>query len=228
MISPEVLRDASKYRTNFQTATPYGHVCIDDFFKPDDIEALYREFPAFDKKRALNEYGEVGTNCCINDIAKIGETYRRVYDYVISREFCEILEQLTGIPGIIADPRLAGGGTHQNLNGHDLHPHLDFNRGSDDTWRRLNLLLYMTKDWAPEWGRDRGHRRRAQVRRAGVQTLRLGLQPLRDFRDERIPSWHGYRKLRIPEELIRRNEDGIAVEPSRKLLSLYYYTKIRA
>jgi hypothetical protein len=67
--------------------------------------------------------------------------------------FLEFLSQVTGIDDLIPDPRFEGGGLHQIVRGGKLGIHADFNKhrvyGLD---RRLNLLLYLNKDWREEYG----------------------------------------------------------------------------
>jgi hypothetical protein len=65
----------------------------------------------------------------------------------------QFLEALTGIDGLIPDPYYGGAGPHQIVRGGFLKVHADFN------WhpvlkldRRLNLLVYLNKDWREEYG----------------------------------------------------------------------------
>lgn len=46
-----------------------------------------------------------------------------------------------------------GGGTHENLDGIDLDPHVDFNY-DDRTGlhRRLDILVYLNREWGEAWG----------------------------------------------------------------------------
>ncbi len=49
---------------------------------------------------------------------------------------------------LISDPYLSGGGYHEIKNGGVLKVHADFNRHpSLDLDRRVNLLLYLNKNW---------------------------------------------------------------------------------
>ncbi|NJM87615.1 MAG: 2OG-Fe(II) oxygenase [Hydrococcus sp. RU_2_2] len=67
--------------------------------------------------------------------------------------FVNFLEKLTGIEGIIPDPHLVGGGLHQIERGGYLKIHVDFNKhGKLNLDRRLNLLLYLNKNWQEEYG----------------------------------------------------------------------------
>ena len=65
----------------------------------------------------------------------------------------QFLETLTGIDGVIPDPYFVGGGLHQIKPGGHLEVHADFNRHTKlKLDRRINLLLYLNKDWKDEYG----------------------------------------------------------------------------
>jgi hypothetical protein len=55
---------------------------------------------------------------------------------------------------VFVDPAFHGGGIHQGKKNSFLDMHLDFNyHPLHKTWYRyLNLLLYLNKDWKPEYG----------------------------------------------------------------------------
>jgi Rps23 Pro-64 3,4-dihydroxylase Tpa1-like proline 4-hydroxylase len=60
---------------------------------------------------------------------------------------------LTGIDGVIPDPYYVGGGLHQIKPGGNLEVHVDFNRHSKFKLdRRINLLIYLNKNWKEEYG----------------------------------------------------------------------------
>jgi len=67
----------------------------------------------------------------------------------------QFLERLTGINGLMGDPSLLGGGVHKINRGGKLGVHADFNvHFRTQLHRRINLLLYLNKDWNAEWGGD--------------------------------------------------------------------------
>jgi hypothetical protein len=68
-----------------------------------------------------------------------------VADELNSPEFVEWLSELTGIPGLIADTDLEGGGLHQSGRGGFLNIHADFTMHHyHKHWRRrVNLILYL-------------------------------------------------------------------------------------
>jgi Rps23 Pro-64 3,4-dihydroxylase Tpa1-like proline 4-hydroxylase len=121
---------------------------------------------------------------------------------------------LTGIEGLLPDPHMQGGGIHQIHRGGFLRVHADFNKhpkfGLD---RRLNLLLYLNKDWQEEYGGEieLWSRDMARCERRILPTARrcLIFSTLSD-------SYHGHpHPLTCPEGM------------TRKSIAMYYYTNGR-
>jgi hypothetical protein len=83
------------------------------------------------------------------------EHVTNLLNFLNSKEVLTYLEELTGIPDLIADPGLYGGGVHRILSGGKLSVHADYNfHPVTKLHRRVNLLLYLNKDWKEEWGGD--------------------------------------------------------------------------
>jgi len=56
---------------------------------------------------------------------------------------------------LISDPYLSGGGYHEIKQGGVLKIHADFNKHPHiNLDRRLNLLVYLNKNWNEKWGGD--------------------------------------------------------------------------
>jgi hypothetical protein len=67
--------------------------------------------------------------------------------------FVGFIENLTGIKGLIPDPYFAGAGFHQVNEGGHLDIHTDFNfHSAMGLERRINVLIYLNKDWREEYG----------------------------------------------------------------------------
>src|SRR6266436_1022806 len=68
--------------------------------------------------------------------------------YAHARPFAHIV-----LDGLIPDPYFGGGGLHQIEAGGFLKVHADFNvHPKLKLDRRLNMLVYLNKDWREEWG----------------------------------------------------------------------------
>lgn len=219
MINGAVLRQASRYRSEFQSARPFPHVIMDDFFDTERAEQLLAGFPPFDPANARNEFGGVGRKATIADIRKISPFYAAVYDYIASREFLNFVAEATGIPNLIHDELMFGGGTHENLAGQDLDPHVDFNFIEDrQLHRRLNLLLYLNKEWDVSWGGCL--ELHTNPRRWSENQIKV-VAPLFNrcvIFETSERSWHGFEQIRLPEG---------KKHLSRKMLSIYLYTRDR-
>jgi 2OG-Fe(II) oxygenase superfamily len=84
---------------------------------------------------------------------RLGPYTRALFHSLNSKAFLGFLEELTGIEGLIPDPYFAGGGIHVVSNGGHLDIHADFNHhGKLNLERRLNVLIYLNKDWKEEYG----------------------------------------------------------------------------
>ena len=78
---------------------------------------------------------------------------RNVLYFLNSRPMLRFLETLTGIKGIIPDPYFTGGGLHQIKPGGKLSVHADFNFHNElKLDRRINVLIYLNKDWEESYG----------------------------------------------------------------------------
>src|SRR5262249_12355100 len=65
----------------------------------------------------------------------------------------EIVKQITGMTGLMADPTLYDGGISAMTRGQFMNPHLDNSRNPDRTSsRRSNLLNYATPNWSARCG----------------------------------------------------------------------------
>jgi hypothetical protein len=207
-------------RDTFLSGWPFKHVVIEDFFAPPFAERLLAEFPAFNAKLATNEiYGGVWGKAVNTKISGISQAYAELYELIFSREFLDLTGEISGIPNLLADPALYGGGTHENLHGQDLDPHVDFNYDeAQKLHRRLNLIVYLNKNWKAEWGGSLEIH--SNPRRPAENQIRAW-EPLFNravLFETNEHSWHGFPKIELPDAERHR---------SRKSISIYLYTHER-
>jgi len=218
-VSESVVDDAGRYQDVFLHAEPFKHVVIEDFFEPSFARRLLEEFPSFDPKLAMNEHGNIGGKAVNTRIREISPAYKELYEAISSQPFLDLISRLSGIPDLILDPKLYGGGTHDNRHGQELDAHVDFNYDeAQQLHRRLNLIVYLNEDWKTEWGgaieihsnpRDPGSNR---IRAYDPLFNRCVMFETNEY------SWHGFPKINLPPD--KR-------DLSRKSISIYLYTKDR-
>jgi hypothetical protein len=218
-ISDGVVRHASDYREAFLHAEPFKHVVIENFFEPAFAERLLADFPSFDRKLATNEFGLIGGKAVNTNIRTISPVYQELYALIAAQPFLDLVSQLSGIPDLILDPKMYGGGTHDNQHGQELDPHVDFNYDeAQKLHRRLNLIVYMNKEWRGEWG---GALEIHSDPRDPATNRINSYDPLFNrcvMFETNERSWHGFPKVQLPAD--KRHL-------SRKSISIYLYTKDR-
>jgi Rps23 Pro-64 3,4-dihydroxylase Tpa1-like proline 4-hydroxylase len=153
-LNPDYLdRLATNYRDTYRNADPFPHIVIDNFLPETFLERAIQEFP----KPGASDWQKFD-NVLEKKLAsateqQMGEATRLLLYQLNSSIFINFLENLTGIDGIIADPHFVGGGLHQIERGGYLKIHADFNRHEHlKLDRRLNLLLYLNKNWQEDYG----------------------------------------------------------------------------
>jgi len=138
----------------YQNNQPVPHIYLENLLDSQAALELAREFPQPDSD-AWTHYQHQNEN-------KHGMTKRELFppklgvacDALNSPAFCAWLSELTGIPGLMADPTLEGGGLHQSGAGGYLNIHTDFSHHHyHKHWkRRINLILYLNEGWQDAWG----------------------------------------------------------------------------
>lgn len=154
LVRPSV--DFGAVRQQMRSAPAFPHFCIDDFLDPAFALEVNDAFPTYDTSEtlgrsfhAVNEYRKTQ----VTDASRFPAPILRLYELLCSDEFVARMSYISGIPDLLADPALAGGGMHQTREGGRLDVHVDFNFNHDTgLHRRLNLLVYFNPDWRDEYG----------------------------------------------------------------------------
>ncbi|MBC8133238.1 MAG: 2OG-Fe(II) oxygenase [Deltaproteobacteria bacterium] len=206
--------DREALRNQFQNAQPYPHMVIDNFLAPGVAEEISRSYPTFEQASAqgfifnfVNEQRKIQ----ITDTKKFPDAVRRLNDAISSPAFMADLEYITGIPRILADEQLVGGGMHLTGSGGRLDVHVDFNLIEDrKLFRRLNILLYLNPVWNETWG---GH---IELWDKGVRNCLHRCVPALNrcliFETSDI-SYHGVAQVKAPPDVVRQS------------FAAYYYTR---
>ncbi len=145
--------DPAALREQYVNARPFPHIVLDNLIPNEILEEVLDDFPRPDEI-AWRKFDN-------NTEKKLGYWHEnalrpriQLFLYEMnSAPLLQFLEALTGIDGLVSDPYYGGAGPHQIEPGGFLKVHVDFN------WhpllkldRRLNLLVYLNKDWEEEYG----------------------------------------------------------------------------
>jgi len=200
----------SEYHAQYVAAEPFPHIVLNDFLPEDLAELCVTEFPQ--RSASNNRYARSQENRKFEFKPEtLSPSLRGLFYSFNSAPFIGFLEQLTGIKGLIPDPYFAGAGLHEVADGGHLNIHADFNHHAQlELERRINLLIYLNRDWKEEFGGC------FEIWDRSMSQCRLRVVPLFNrcvIFNTSATSFHG-------------NPDPVKhpAGASRRALALYYYT----
>jgi hypothetical protein len=192
---------------------PFSHIVLDDFFDSKALSEVLAEVDAVDRSKRYAKFLDRETDhnkfAFFPDV--VGPNTARLAQTLNSGPFLAYLEKLTGISNLIADPSYFGGGIHWIENGGYLEVHADFNHLKKyNLERRINLLLYLNKDWKEEYN---GH-------------LELWDRPTMTKRKEVAPVFNRAVIFSTVKEALHGHPTPLSAPAgrARRSLALYYYT----
>jgi Rps23 Pro-64 3,4-dihydroxylase Tpa1-like proline 4-hydroxylase len=141
---------APKYIAN----KPFPHIYFDDFLPTAVAELAVATFPDPDKIDWLRHRGlDQNKKLAFDHAEFLPSPLRDILFFLNSRPMLLFLEKLTGIQDIFGDPYYNGGGLHQIKPGGSLEVHADYSYHPKlKVDRRINVLVYLNKDWKEEYG----------------------------------------------------------------------------
>ena len=148
--------DVDALRAQMHGAPGFPHFCIDGFLEEAFAEDVLGAFPTYRQAKSLGHSFEAVNEkhkVQITDSTRFGAPIRRLHELLSSDAFVARMAYVSGIPNLVADAGLAGGGIHETDHGGRLDVHVDFNFNEQlGLYRRLNLLVYFNKNWEPRYG----------------------------------------------------------------------------
>ncbi|HEU0043882.1 2OG-Fe(II) oxygenase [Sphingomonas sp.] len=138
----------------YNAASPFPHIVIDDFLPAslldkvlDHCERLRANEDAATFERPQEKFKTSYQPDGMDD------ALRQIFYSFNSKPFIKLMENITGIKGLIPDPYFLGAGIHEIKQGGHLSVHADFNHHKPmNLERRINVLIYLNKDWKKEYG----------------------------------------------------------------------------
>ncbi|MCA9528628.1 MAG: 2OG-Fe(II) oxygenase [Myxococcales bacterium] len=206
--------DKEALRAQFRSAEPFPFVAIDDFLEPAFAKEVAASYPTFEvarghghEFRAVNEAFKVQ----VTDEKRFPEPVRRLSNLLSSDAFLSDLAYITGIPNLLWDRELVGGGMHLTGPRGRLDVHVDFNYVPErQLHRRLNILIYLNPRWEEAWGGAVELWNRDVTER--VRAFKPQLNRCVIFETSEI-SFHGVEPVRCPPDVARMS------------FAAYYYTR---
>lgn len=197
----------------YQGAHPYPHIQLDNFLEPWAAEKALAEFPSVKDEGWIHYVHINEKKHGLNKLELLPPFIQEVIREMNSPAFVSYLSRLTGIPNLLHDDMLEGGGLHQSQRNGFLNVHADFTvHPHKRNWqRRVNLLIYLNKDWKPEYNGD------LELWDRKMQGVQQKIAPLFNrcviFNTD-ADSYHG-----VPDTIL------CPEDMTRKSIALYYFTE---
>lgn len=206
--------DRDRLREEYRSAQPFPFFKIDGFLDEAFAHEVAASMPSFEAAQKLGlTFKSVNEKLKlqVTDWHKFPPPVLALHRALSSAEFLADISYITGIPDLLADDKLDGGGMHQTGPGGRLDVHVDFNILEDRGWhRRLNILVYLNPGWQEDWGG------RIELWDKDVKKCWHSYAPILNrcvVFETSETSYHGVTPLSAPP--------GV----SRKSFAAYYYTK---
>jgi hypothetical protein len=145
-----------KMRVEFLSAKPYPHISIENFLDDKIADLVSEKFPQVSDPKTQGKWHKycnpIEVKFAMDNLEDMPEEAKKVFYLLSTGHFIKKLSELTNIPDLEADPFLLGAGLHSHPKDGRLNIHLDFEihpvTGKE---RRLNIILFLSKEWKPEW-----------------------------------------------------------------------------
>jgi Rps23 Pro-64 3,4-dihydroxylase Tpa1-like proline 4-hydroxylase len=209
MINLEYLHtNKEKLREEYLLAKPFPHLVIDDFCDKARLEEMYNNIPELQNKS--RDYIFANNKFEKSNYKELGPLFHELYNDLSSEKMNEFLSFIAN-EEVFVDPNNHGGGLHQGKKNSFLDMHLDFNYHPlhKGWYRNMNLLLYLNKDWKPEY---KGHLRLLDLRTGLEKQLEVPFNRM-IIQQTRAYTLHGYDMTNFPEHKFRTS------------IATYAYTK---
>lgn len=190
------LESIIKREHEYQAAKPFPFLVFDDFLAQDLARSLAAEFPNSQDERLFVYNNPLEVKQALNDWNAYPANTYSFLQYLNSNEVIQTLSELVGVQ-LYPDHGLHGGGWHMHGNGGKLNPHLDYSiHPKLGLQRKLNLIIYLSEGWSPEWGGDLGfwsHDEASNSPNELLQETQIKFNRAVFF-DTTCNSWHGITK----------------------------------
>jgi hypothetical protein len=146
-------KHSESFTKKYVSGQPYPHLVIEDLFEADILDRIVAEFPKAEDRDWLvwdTDYETKATSRGISGLPIFTQIFSL---WLNSSEFIDEMKKITGIEDLVPDPLFFGAGLHEMRRNGWLEVHADYTKHPVmPLTRRINLLIYLNKDWDASWG----------------------------------------------------------------------------
>jgi len=203
-----LLEERRSLRSRYETAQPFPYLVLDNLFPAASLKRVTADFD----NAQPHHWREIQSGLQCRRVSApdspLPSAAQEYFNIVNSGPFARFLSAVTGIPDLIPDPALFGGGMHQVAGGGTFEVHIDFEQHPRTFLsNRLAVITYLNEDWTEEDGgelelwRLKPRERGAAISPVFGRTVIMGqskiaahghLQPIREGRTRRSVTAYFY------------------------------------
>lgn len=197
------VNNVDELNKNYNNAEPFEHIIIPNFLNDEYAEIISNKFPT-DYHKWHKYYNPIEIKYANDDIDNMNQDIKKLFYILCTNELTELFSKISGIENLEYDPYLHGAGLHAHPRNGRLHMHLDYEKHPYiDKERRLNIILYLSKEWKEEWN---GHTELWNTDMTKcVKKSPVKFNTAIIFKTNEI-SWHGLpEKIKCPIDVYRKS-----------------------
>ena len=188
----------------FVNAQPFPNIILRNFLDGAYAEMIFNDFPMdIENDKWHKYYNPIEVKFARDDINNLSDPIRNIFYMLSSDAMIKKMCELTKINNLECDEYLHGAGLHIHPRRGRLNLHLDYEKHPiTGKKRRLNIILYMSKDWNDDWhGQTELWDRDVQT---CLKTSRVEFNTAIVFVTDET-SWHGVPEpINCPEDVYRK------------------------
>ena len=132
---------------------PFDHYIVENFLPEEVAHSITNEFMDYESDNWFVYKNQIENKKALQTWGKFSKETYKLFQYFCSPQFVKVIKDITGINNLYPDYGLHGGGWHMHGTGGNLNVHKDYSvHPKLGLQRKLNLIVYLCKDWNPEWG----------------------------------------------------------------------------
>nr|QFG74443.1 MAG: GDP-mannose 4,6 dehydratase [Megaviridae environmental sample] len=198
------INNIDELKDKYIGALPFEHIRIDNFLKDEYAEEIFKNFPT-DFENWHKYYNPIEVKYANDNINSFDNSIKDLFYLLSTDNLINVFSEITGITDLEYDPYLHGAGLHAHPRYGRLNMHLDYEKHIllQNKQRRLNIILFLTKDWKEEWNGD-NQLWDKDMKECVVKTYPKFNSAIL-FKTDEI-TWHGLpEKIMCPEGVFRKS-----------------------
>lgn len=199
-INPSIYQEVATFAKLFSTAIPFPHIVIDNFLNESVANVLMNDCPDTSSMQRCQHYLFANKHE-LSSWNTLSDSFAILHQELLSEQFQSFIKAVSG-EDVFMEEEFSGD-LHQGADGGFLKMHTDFNlHPLQDTWvHRLNVMIYLNKDWQQQYG---GY---LQLRK-GLTGASKEISPAFNrciIMQSDDTTYHGYNRLNLPEGVTRKS-----------------------